>query len=181
MASFILLSRTFSVPESSKKFLESYLARVDGFIRKHGLDPQLSEDLSERLIEKLSDAEKLGEISEKLVVSIVNSLGEPEDIFRDILETSTTSTESRLTKADVKEFFRKEFHRDGKNGIILGVCAGLAQTFEINAIWIRILFLSLIPAYGFIILIYLILGVLLPDISKPSHLGGGTDFGKRAE
>ena len=167
MSTFSLLSQTFEVPETSKTFLENYLGRVENYISKNHLDMSLSSDLSERLVEKLHDAESAnGALTEKVIVSIINSLGEPEDIFRDLMENAKSSSNPKITKEDVKDFFKREFHRNQKEGVILGVCAGLGETFGINPIWIRLTFIILTFAYGSSILIYIILGILLPDISR---------------
>ncbi len=167
MAIFTLLTQTFNVPETSKVFLENYLERVKIYLSRKHLDPSLLDDLSERLSEKLFEASgKENGIVEKDVVSIINELGEPEDIFRDANENRTPESNPRITKEAVKDFFQQEFHRDQKNGIVLGVCAGIWETFWVNPLWIRLLFIILTITYGSGIIVYILLGILLPDASR---------------
>lgn len=167
MAIFSLLTQTFDVPETSKLFLENYIERVRNYISRNHLDVSLLEDLSERLTEKLFEAQSTNNgLSEKTIVSIVNSLGEPEDIFREFTENIKEPTGPKITKEDVKDFFKREFHRNQKEGVILGVCAGLGETFGVNPIWLRIGFIILTLAYGINFIVYIVLGILLPDISR---------------
>ena len=59
-------------------------------------------------------------------------------------------------------------YRDKANGKLLGVCAGIADYTGINPFWVRLGFLLLIPAWGFIIPLYFITGILLNR--KPAEL-----------
>lgn len=56
----------------------------------------------------------------------------------------------------------KNLRRDKENGVIAGVCAGLANYFGLEAWRVRIVFviLSLIGTFG--IILYLLLWLLLP-------------------
>lgn len=82
------------------------------------------------------------------------------------MDAKKTQDTPKITKEDVKDFFKREFHRNQKEGIVLGVCAGLGDTFGINPIWIRLTFVLLTFAYGANVIIYLLLGILLPEISR---------------
>lgn len=166
MATFSILTQTFDMPATSKVFLESYLERVRSYINKRHLDQNLLDDLSERLSEKLFDASsKEDGIVEKDIIAIVNDLWEPEDIFRD-LASEKTQESPRISKEDVKDFFKREFHRNQKDGIILWVCSWLWDTFDVNPIWIRLFFIIFTLTYGAGIIIYLVLWILLPDSSR---------------
>lgn len=63
---------------------------------------------------------------------------------------------------------RTTLYRDKQNGKLMGVCAGIADYTGVNALWVRLAFLLLIPATGFIIPLYFIAGILIGK--KPSHL-----------
>jgi len=50
---------------------------------------------------------------------------------------------------------------DKGNGKLLGVCAGLANRFEVDAIWVRLLFVvGTLVGFGSFILIYLLIALL---------------------
>ena len=56
----------------------------------------------------------------------------------------------------------KKLHRSRSNRMIMGVCGGLAEYFNINATIIRIL--MILFAFSMVgILVYLVLGLILPE------------------
>lgn len=63
---------------------------------------------------------------------------------------------------------RTTLYRDKQNAKLMGVCAGIADYTGINALWVRLAILLLIPVTGFVIPAYFITGLLLSK--KPAHL-----------
>ena len=63
---------------------------------------------------------------------------------------------------------RTTLYRDKQNAKLMGVCAGIADYTGINPFCVRLGFLLLIPAWGFIIPLYFITGILLNR--KPAEL-----------
>ena len=60
-------------------------------------------------------------------------------------------------------------YKDSFNRKIMGVCAGIADYTGVNAIWVRLGALALIPITGgFVFFPYLVMGMLLNK--KPPHL-----------
>lgn len=56
------------------------------------------------------------------------------------------------------------FRRSRSNRLILGVCGGMGQYFNLNAWLFRFLFIILsIPSLGLAAIIYLILGMVIPE------------------
>lgn len=62
------------------------------------------------------------------------------------------------------------------NGILFGVCAGLANYFKLNIILIRLFFIILFPMS---LIIYIILALLLP--TKPRLNQSSTYFNKKLD
>ena len=63
----------------------------------------------------------------------------------------------------------RRFYRDPRNGKLMGVCAGLANYFSWNVMFVRILaIIALIWFNGLTLVAYLTLGFMLP--SKPDRL-----------
>lgn len=56
----------------------------------------------------------------------------------------------------------KRLYRSRKNSIIAGVCGGLGEYFNIDATWIRLLFILLFFAGGSALLIYVIMWLIVP-------------------
>lgn len=63
---------------------------------------------------------------------------------------------------------RTTLYRDKQHAKLMGVCAGIADYTGINALWVRLAALFLIPTTGLVIPCYFIAGVLLNK--KPAHL-----------
>jgi phage shock protein C len=64
---------------------------------------------------------------------------------------------------------RTTLYRDKQNAKLLGVCSGIADYTGVNAIWVRLGALVMIPiTSGFIIPLYFIAGILLNK--KPAEL-----------
>ncbi len=168
MAIFTILKQDFNVSDEGKITLEKYIERIERAIIKYKQTEDEKEDIFQRIREKLEAASgEQGIISTGSIIRIMNEIGEGEDIFRDISEnTNNAEKGTRITGSDVKDFFKREFHRNQKTGLILGVCSGVGETFEINPLWIRLLFIFLAITYGSGIIIYIFLAILMPDISR---------------
>ena len=65
--------------------------------------------------------------------------------------------------------FKRKFYRDKFNGKFLGVCAGLGDYFETDAIWFRLAFIVLFFFTNFIVLLVYFAIALLAK-KKPPHL-----------
>ena len=64
---------------------------------------------------------------------------------------------------------RTTFYRDKQNAKFMGICAGIADFTGVNAIWVRLAFLTLVfMTGGGIIPFYLLVGLLANK--KPAHL-----------
>ena len=62
---------------------------------------------------------------------------------------------------------RKRLYRSGKDKVLGGVCGGLGDYFNIDPIFIRLLWILFILAYGTGILVYLIAWFIIPR--NPKH------------
>jgi signal transduction histidine kinase len=56
----------------------------------------------------------------------------------------------------------RSLRRDRSNGVVAGVCAGIAQQTELDVLLIRILFVALAFAGGFGVVVYVLLWALVP-------------------
>lgn len=60
--------------------------------------------------------------------------------------------------------------RDQKRKTLGGVCSGIANYMNVDAVWIRLLFALLAFAYGFTILVYIVMWIVVPgsyDLDEP--------------
>lgn len=66
-----------------------------------------------------------------------------------------------------KKLYRSRHHR-----MIAGVCSGLAEHFNIDPTWIRLLFIFLFFLGGCALAVYIIMWLIIP--LEPIHSGGKT-------
>lgn len=57
----------------------------------------------------------------------------------------------------------KKLYRSRKNRIIAGVCGGLSDFFNIDATWVRLLFILFFLLGGCSLLIYIIMWLIVPS------------------
>lgn len=64
--------------------------------------------------------------------------------------------------------FSKKLYRNGRRGLAMGVCAGIAEYLTVDVKFVRILTLIAVLFTGFfpIVIIYAILGVALDDVRE---------------
>ncbi len=56
----------------------------------------------------------------------------------------------------------KRLYRSRQERVFFGVCGGLAEYFEIDPVWMRLLFIMLTILCGTSILLYLVMWVIVP-------------------
>ena len=58
----------------------------------------------------------------------------------------------------------KRLYKSNKNKVIFGICGGLGEYFDIDPVFIRLIFVFLLIVTGFIpgIIFYLIAGLIIP-------------------
>ena len=80
---FNINGQIFELSETSVDFLKKYLQRIRKYIDKNNLESDLYQDIQERIAEKFSELSQ--PMSNKAVIDIVNEIGEPDEIFSDLL------------------------------------------------------------------------------------------------
>ncbi|MEF2175015.1 MAG: PspC domain-containing protein [Candidatus Absconditabacteria bacterium] len=165
MGLLVINGMNFELTDSSLKLLSSYLKRLKNYTKEKSIDNDIYNDLESRLCEKLSAAKSAnGEISDSDVMKIINDLGEIDEIFTSDQEKSMDSPQTNPFLEKLKKVLKGKVYRNSTNGIIFGVCEGLGDIFEIDPVWIRLLFVVLtIIGLGSMIIIYLILAIIMPN------------------
>ena len=135
----------FHIDEDAYKKLQHYLDAIKrSFTDKQGRD-EIILDIEARIAELFSEkrADKSQVISMKDVDEVIAIMGQPEDymvdedIFEDEPEAASTK---KAKKASIKRLYR-----DTENSYVGGVSSGLGHYLEIDAIWVRLLWVVLTP------------------------------------
>jgi len=67
----------------------------------------------------------------------------------------------------------RRLHRSRRERMVFGVCGGLAEHFDLDAVIVRLAFVLTVLAGSAGILAYLILAIVMPDEAAPSFVGPG--------
>ena len=152
----------FHIDEEAYQKLRRYLASISKSLSE---DPQgkneiiadIEARISELLSEKITDARQV--VNESDIEDIIVIMGQPEDYAEAEEAYSDASYSYSRNKASGKKLFR-----DGDDKFLGGVASCIAHYFNIDTIWIRLLFLiTTLAGVGIGILVYIILWILLPE------------------
>lgn len=151
--------RPFHLDEDAYSIIRDYLDSLKAYFSKEeDAGKEIIEDIEDRLAELL-----ISRISEKKqVVDIedvnfaIKTLGKIEE-FEFTRNEKIESEPVNYNRRDYRKLFR-----DPDDYYIGGVCGGLASYLNIDPLWMRILFVVLIFANGFGVLLYLIFWLIVP-------------------
>ncbi len=162
----------FHIEEEGYDKLKSYLDSVHKYFATFEDSKEIIDDIENRIAEKFySQLKKNKEaISTQEVDSLIASMGTVAD-FEATFDDEPVD-QKQETKKEAKEETKEEFkeakepkrklYRDKTNNILGGVAAGIAHYFDIDALWIRLLWILLLFS-GFGIIAYIIFWVVLPE------------------
>ena len=137
MTEFKFQWQKFKMEESAKDFLEKYISRIDKYAKSHNVSDDLVDDIHQSILEKLFEMN--GEINQKKLISIVNSIWEPEDIFEEDIDSFERNEPKLDKKSDLKPYEKRQktnWTRPRDKSILLWVCAMFGQATAIPT-WIR--------------------------------------------
>jgi phage shock protein PspC (stress-responsive transcriptional regulator) len=151
--------RHFHIDEDAFQKLNHYLEALKAHFAVEGdTGKEIMEDIEQRIAEllesKISGAKlaiTLEDIQEAITV-----LGKVED-FDYADGTRNSHEQAYYERRDNRRFFRDE-----DNNYIGGVAAGLGAYFDMDPLWIRLIFIGLLFASGLGLLIYIILWIVVP-------------------
>ncbi|SFN65236.1 Phage shock protein PspC (stress-responsive transcriptional regulator) [Paenimyroides ummariense] len=147
----------FHIDEDAYNKLDSYIQAVRNSIQQESED-EIIADIEARIAELFSERidPQTGVIRMNNVDEVINIMGKPEDYIIEDDEPVRPNNFSTTQKS------YKKIYRDGEKRILGGICSGLAHYFNIDPVWMRIIFILLFFLYGLSFVIYLILWVIIP-------------------
>jgi len=176
-------SRVVPIEESAYEILQQYIESLRRhFANEEGRDEIIS-DIENRFAELFSDTLKKGAacITDADVNAIIASMGRPEDFDDDEVKvqnqlgassgssqqsntgSSTSDSTSGNTSFTNSSIPHGRFYRDENQKVVAGICAGIANYFNIDPLVVRILFVIFSFAGGFGFITYLVLWVAVPS------------------
>lgn len=152
-----LMGTNFLVEEDAYELVRDYLDRLNSSLRDPDDRKEIIEDVELRIAELATACinEKKQIVSLEEMQEILNTLGQPEE-FLDEDERAEPIGPDHAARGERRLF------RDTDNGVIAGICAGLSAYFKIDVAMLRVIFIILLFAGGFIIPLYIIMWLVVP-------------------
>lgn len=145
----------FHIDEDAFDQLNGYLNRIKKHYKNEDGCEEIASDIEARIAELLQE-KGVEIISIDNVEELISILGEPESYEENDEKDNSESYQYKSVKN------KKRIYRDGENEIIGGVCSGIAAYFDIDPVFIRLVFIiALFTGPG--VLIYLILWAIIPE------------------
>ncbi|WGD35040.1 PspC domain-containing protein [Olleya sp. YS] len=160
----------FHIDEDAYLKLQRYLEAIKRSFTDSQGRSEIIADIEARIAELFSERMKTDRqvIGNKEVEDVITIMGQPEDylvddeIFED--EPNKSYTHSKSSKSSNS----KKLFRDTENSYIGGVCAGLAHYFNIDVIWVRLVWILLVFGAGTGIFLYILLWIFIPEATTTS-------------
>ena len=150
--------QSYTIAADAHAALRAYLKAI-----KEEAGSDVADEVELRMAELLTEQGITGDkvILPTDVDSLKKQLGLPQDFKDD--SNDEDAREENETKSSAKRLFR-----DTQNGMIAGVSSGLAAYFGIDVLFVRILFVIATLAWGWGILFYIALWILVPEAKTSS-------------
>ena len=159
----------FHIEEDAYATLDAYLKSIHAYFKHFEGAKDIVDDIEARIAEKfwnIRETEKTEVITQVHVDELIASLGTVAD-FKEI-ESDEPSSEKAYTEPK-KDASKKVFRRDLTNKKLGGVAGGIANYFEIDPIWVRLIlivgFFGLFPllhAANLVFWIYVACWIAIP-------------------
>lgn len=155
----------FHIEEDGYETLRKYLDSINRYFSAFDDSSEIIADIENRIAEiflsKLNDGKQV--ITAEDVAQLMTVMGNVNDFKA--AEENEFAGEPAKEKSNAGASASgapKKLVRDKSRKVLGGVCAGMAHYFSIDPVWVRLIFALLFLGYGFGILIYIILWIVLP-------------------
>lgn len=159
----------FNIEENAYLNLYNYLQSIKNNFTEASEQEEIMNDIEARIAEifqsKLHDSKQV--ITIKDVDAMIEIMGRPEDYVSEEFQNASEKNTKTETQSD-SEPVQKRLFRDTENGLLGGVCSGLAHYFNLDVTIVRIIFILLTILGGSGILIYLVLLFVAPEARTTS-------------
>ena len=173
----------FHIEEDGYETLKKYLDSINRYFSTFEDSSEILADIESRIAEiflsKLNEEKQV--ITAEDVSSLIATMGSVSD-FKAVEEPeekesihSRADTGSKTDPGSDEKYKGtyvppKQLMRDQKRKILGGVCGGLGNYFNIDPLWIRLIFAALLFAYGLTAIVYIVMWIVVPgsyDLDEP--------------
>jgi phage shock protein PspC (stress-responsive transcriptional regulator) len=158
----------FHIEEDGYDALKRYLDSIQKYFSSFEDNSEIIADIESRIAEifltKLNEGKQI--ITQEDVKSLIATMGSVSD-FKAAEEQEAGQEDAQSNTNQSKSYqsapsASKQLFRDQNRKILGGVCAGLANYFNVDAVWVRLFFALLTAGWGVGLLIYLIMWIVVP-------------------
>jgi phage shock protein PspC (stress-responsive transcriptional regulator) len=149
----------FHIEEDAYEILKNYMTEVKRHFSNSADSLEITTDIENRIAEMFSELllkENRQVIVDHDVTQVVEQMGTVADF-----EHAEGESNSQSAPYPYNTEGRRLF-RDPDDHLVGGVCAGIANYFDIDAVWIRLAFALFTPIGGSGFLLYIILWIVVP-------------------
>ncbi len=161
----------FHIEEDGYEVLKKYLDSINKYFSSFEDSSEILSDIESRIAEiflsKLNEGKQV--ITYEDVNSLVSTMGSVSDFkaaeeqeFSQAESATQTEPQPDAERRQRTQTAAKQLYRDQTRKILGGVCAGFGNYFNVDAVWVRLFFALLTFAWGFGLLVYLIMWIAIP-------------------
>lgn len=159
----------FHIEEDAYEILKNYMTDVKRHFLNSADSLEITTDIENRIAEMFTEilaAENKQVIIEQDVKGVVEQMGSVADFEPSEDEAKGPAPDNYAYNTGTRKLFR-----DSEDHLAAGVCSGLANYFDVQAIWIRLAFILAIAFFGMGIILYLIFWIVVPKaISRTDRM-----------
>jgi len=149
----------FHIEEDAYEILKNYMTDVKRHFSNSADSLEITTDIENRIAEMFSEMlEREGKqvIIEQDVKTVIEQMGTVAD-FENAEDDSKAASNPFGAPTE-----RRRLFRDPDDHLIGGVCAGIANYFDVDAVWIRLAFAICFAIGGSGLILYIILWIVVP-------------------
>jgi len=150
----------FHIEEDAYEILKNYMTDVKRHFSNSADSLEITTDIENRIAEMFSEVlekESKQVIVEQDVNSVIEQMGSVADFENAENEDKATASAFTYNGGESRRLFR-----DPDDHLVGGVCAGIANYFDIDAVWIRLAFAVCFVIAGSGLILYIILWIVVP-------------------
>ncbi len=154
----------FHIEEDAYEMLKQYMTAIKAHFASYQDNFEIITDIENRIAEMLNEV--LATENKQVIITedvkiVTSKMGNPSEF--------ESEDEDYKTENSSQESFRKKLFRDTDDRVLGGVCSGIGHYFDVEGRWIRIAFFLLFMFYGFGLLPYLLLWIVMPKAKTRSE------------
>ncbi|MGY4538923.1 phage shock protein PspC (stress-responsive transcriptional regulator) [Mucilaginibacter sp. UYNi724] len=150
----------FHIEEDAYEILKSYMTDVQRHFLNSADSLEITTDIENRIAEMFNET-LLKEGKQVIVIqdvkTVVEQMGSVEDF-----EIEEDGAKPHAQQAFTYGNEPRRLFRDPDDHLVAGVCSGIANYFDFNPVWIRLLFAISVAFFGTGFIIYVILWIVIP-------------------